>query len=60
MRKGMLVALAIAVVSAVIIGALIGSTGTGTEAPSGTDNNSTQGPRNFVVNVTDSVQVVDK
>ena len=53
-------ALAIAVVSAIIVGALIGSAGTGTEAPFGMDNNSTQGPRNFVVNVTDSVEVVDR
>ena len=56
----MLVALAIAVVSAIIAGVLIGNAGTGIEAPPGTDNNSTDGPRNFVVNVTDSVQVADK
>lgn len=60
MRKGTLVALAIAVVSAVVIGALIGSAGIGTETLSGVDNNSTDGPRNFVVNVTDSVEVGDK
>jgi hypothetical protein len=60
MRKGVLVAVAAAVAVAIAIGALVGSMNPMTETPSGANNDSSDGPRNFVVNVTDSVQVADR
>jgi archaellin len=61
-NKGVLVVLAIVAVAAVVAGFLIAGAGiqTGTEAPTDTGNNGTQGPRNYVVNVTDSIDVSDK
>lgn len=62
MRKSMLLALAVAVVSAIVAGVLIANMGT--ETPPGTGNNppppEAQGPRNYVVNVTDSIEVKDR
>jgi archaellin len=62
MNKGSLVVLAIVAVAAVAAGVMIAGAGTqtGTEAPPDTGNNGTEGPRNYVVNVTDSIDVSDK
>ena len=62
MNKAGLVALAIVAIAAVAAGVVIAGAGiqTGTEAPPATGNNGTQGPRNYVVNVTDSIEVDDK
>lgn len=63
MNKNRLLVLAIILVSIIAAGILIASAGIGTDtvAPPGAGNNpDAQGPRSFVVNVTDSIEVEDK
>jgi len=60
-NKNRLLVLAIILVSIIAAGILIASAGTDTVAPPGAGNNpDAQGPRSFVVNVTDSIEVKDK
>jgi hypothetical protein len=57
-----LAAIAAIAISIVVAGILVASSGvlTGPEGPTNIPPSGTDGPRNYVVNVTDSVQLEDK